>query len=73
MLALDDGAIALLISTAARFERDADRVAFLKRFAAVADPPPPRADQLGQMAQFAAVPNGTVDERPPADESGGPK
>jgi hypothetical protein len=40
VLALDDGAIALLISTAARLPREADRVAFLKRFAAAADPSP---------------------------------
>jgi hypothetical protein len=45
MLALDDGAIALLISTAAKLPRDADRVAFLKRFADAADPPPPRAER----------------------------
>jgi hypothetical protein len=51
MIALDDNALALLISTAARFERDADRVAFLKKFADAADPPTTRADQLAQMGQ----------------------
>ena len=51
MLALDDGAIARILIGATRFERDADRTALLERFAATADPPRPRADQLSQMAQ----------------------
>ena len=39
MLAFDDGAIARVLIAATRFERDADRVALLERFAERADPP----------------------------------
>jgi hypothetical protein len=51
MLALDDGALAIVLIAASRLPADADRVALLERFAATADPPRPRADQLVQMNQ----------------------
>jgi hypothetical protein len=38
MLALDDGALAIVLIAATRFERDADRVRLLERFAERADP-----------------------------------
>ena len=39
MLALDDGALAIVLIAATRLPRDADRIALLERFAAAADPP----------------------------------
>jgi len=39
VLALDDGALAIVLIAATRLPRDADRIALLERFAAAADPP----------------------------------
>jgi hypothetical protein len=43
MLALDDGALAVIVIAASRLADESDRVALLERFAATADPPRPRA------------------------------
>ena len=46
VLALTDSGIARLIIAASKFERDADRVALLEKFAATSDPPRRRADNV---------------------------
>jgi hypothetical protein len=73
MLALDDGAIARILIAASKFPLAADRVAFLKRFAAAAAaaPPRPRTDQLIRTDQsprsgLSGDPNGLPGRRPRA-------
>jgi hypothetical protein len=64
MLALDDGAIARILIAASKFPLAADRLRFLEKFAAAADPPRPRADQLAQMGHLSGGRAGGSPRRP---------
>jgi hypothetical protein len=53
MLALDDGALAIVLIAATRLVDESDRVALLERFAATADPPRRSADQLRKIPHLS--------------------
>jgi hypothetical protein len=71
VLALDDGALAIVLIAATRLARGEDRAALLEKFAATADPPRRRADQLGHLAHLprsglSGAPNRAPGRRPRA-------
>jgi hypothetical protein len=63
VIALEDGALAIVLIAASRLADESDRVALLERFAATADPPRPRADQLRKIPQLSGGRAGVVRRR----------